>query len=332
MNVQEPPLSRCLRPDFTARILQQLSKGQSVNVFGAERPGLKKLVDDIRHCCPDGNTCVGLSMRSYAHSFRGFLTALCDALGVQETEKQDMRTTLLGFIDRHPGQIWLCLEDFDQLSERTVDAKSVDAQGYNIDFLNHLNSFRNIPRISLLFTSTYQLDTRELYIGGKRVRGSVLDIPEHLPLPALDFQEIENYLAGIVPARTAQALAAKPPFYTPLITEIAAHPAPSEFMHYIADKVPADPNTHLDDFLEKMRYWKQEYAAHHALSWDLRLNNIARDTSHWSRRAGRVVGVGKNLKSIHKKLLLTAGLLAPMLYFWWGKVLAFFHWLLSLTQ
>ena len=174
-----PPLSippDCLRPFFTEQIANYLAAGRSVNVYGKEGHGLGRLIEDLGRCCPEGVKFIPISMKSYADSYDGFIQALCDALHIREQDHLDLRTVLNRYLDSHKNYIWLCLEEFNRLSERKMDNKKVDAKGYDLNFLNYLNSLNNNQRVALLLTSQREINTQELSIGGQRVRGSRLDI------------------------------------------------------------------------------------------------------------------------------------------------------------
>jgi hypothetical protein len=102
-----------LRPSFTAKIAGYLRNGYKVNVYSAEKKGLRQLVEDLRQSCPDHTKFISLNMRSHAHSVDSYLTALCDALGLRTQNQPDMRTALLDYLDQHPDHsIHLCLPRF----------------------------------------------------------------------------------------------------------------------------------------------------------------------------------------------------------------------------
>ncbi len=319
-----------LRPSFTAKIATYLQKGFKVNVYSEEKQGLQQLIEDLRQSCPENTHFIRLNMRSHAHSFESYLMALSEALHLR-TSPQNLRTALVEYLDQHPEQcIQLCLENFDQLSEKQIETQKVDKQGYNLDFLTHLNSFGNNPRIALLFTSSRLLNTQELYIGGTRVRGSKIDVRYREHLPKLDFSEIEAYLQKIAPPRVVSVLDQKPPFYTVLVAEIAKHNDPAGLMHFIADSLPVDAALSIASFQGYMAHWKNEYAKQHQHSTDLLLNDWSKTTRHWVRRALRLVGIGKDLSLAHRLLRGFVAVLLLLILPFWGKVMQIGQWLYSL--
>lgn len=324
------PRPSALRPSFTKKIAGYLLKGFKVNVYSAETQGLHQLIDDLQEHCPQDVFFLRINMRSHAHSFESYLLALGDALQLHHPERHNLRSALLEYLDQHPGQkLQLCLENFDQLCEQRVDQQAVDKKGYNLDFLTHLNSFGNNPQVALLFSSARKLDTHELYIGGTRVRGSRIDVKHKEPLPRLTFTEIENNLLSLVPAEVAAVLHKKPPFHTLLVTHIANHPDPADFMRFIASSIPVDAGLSNTAFEQYLVHWQQEYKTQQRHSTDLQLNDLSRWVKHQGRRLLRLVGIGKELSKASK---IIYGFLAAALIFiiqFWGKVQQLLTWAFS---
>jgi hypothetical protein len=324
------PKPSALRPSFTKKIANYLHNGFKVNVYSSETQGLRQLIDDLEQNCPSDVKFLRINMRSHVHSFTSYLLALSDALKLPNPEQYNLRSALLEYLDQHPGQkLQLCLENFDQLCEERVGDQAVDKLGYNLDFLTHLNSFGNNPRIALLFSSTRKLDTRELYIGGTRVSGSRIDVKHQELLPRLNFTEIENHLLHLVPDEVATVLQEKPPFYTLLITHIANHPDPADFMGFIASSIPADAGLSNADFEQYLAHWQQEYKMQQRFSTDLRLNKFGRWVKHQLRRLLRLVGISKDLSTAAKIIrgLVTVGLVSIP---FWEKVQQLWSWVFSL--
>ncbi|MBL7797816.1 MAG: hypothetical protein JNJ90_15075 [Saprospiraceae bacterium] len=319
---QIPP--DCLRPAFTERVSRLLAEGRPVNVYGKEGHGLVHLVDDLKRYCPEPVQFVRLSMRSYAGSYDGFLMALCDALHIPTgAEKPDFRSTINRFLEQPGNRLWLCLEHFDRLADEQVDNKAVDVQGYDSHFLNYLNSLNNNPNVSLLLTSEHEIATRELYVGGKRVRGSQLDIARRYPLERLTLAEIEAHLQRCMP--TSEATSAffqnQPTFFTSLVTEIDAHPAPLFFLEHIASKIPTGLDTPLERYHELMQFWKEDYDANHAKSTDLLIHDAELKVRRWLDRTKRVLGISKILRAINTKAGMTIAIIGSILYglYQWGQ-------------
>lgn len=314
--------TNCLRPAFTEKVIAWLNTGKSINVFGAEGQGIQRLTEDIAMGCPPAVKYIRLSMRSYADSHAGFLQALADALGLEKTNDADIRLLINNYLRTNEQNIWLCLEHFDRLADKQVDDKRVDTQGYDIHFLNYLNSLRNIPRISLLICSRRELRAQELYIGGETVHGSKLEFSEKVPLSTLTFAEIEAFLKSRMPDSSGKNILfdQKPIFYTELITEIDAHPESVGFAALVADQ-PIDPTWNLDDFHERFRFWKSEYARLHARTIDRKIGGFEKDSRRWLHRAGRMLGIGKMWRSIGVKMKVVIVLISTLaLGGWrWGE-------------
>jgi len=318
-----PPTSysNCLRPAFTEKVIDWLERGKAINIVGDEGQGIGRLVEDLSKGCPPTVRFVRLSMRAFADSYAGFLQALADALGIQETPGEDIRLLLNNFLATGGQQLWLCLEHFDRLSEKHVDGKTVDTPGYDIHFLNYLNSLHNNSRVSLLVCSRREIRAQELYIGGKAVSGSRLEFSERVSLPDLTFAEIEAYLVRRMPDSVYKTafFQQKPPFYTEFITEIDAHPDSVAFTDFVAGR-EIKPDWSLDEFRELLRFWKSEYSRLHAPTFDRRLGHFEKGSKLWLYRAGRMLGIGRIWRSIGLKMKLALALLTSMALGGWRYV------------
>lgn len=314
--------ANCLRPAFTEKVIAWLNTCKSINVFGAEGQGVQRLTEDIALGCPPAVKYIRLSMRSYADSHAGFLQALADALGLEKTNDADIRLLINNYLSTNKQNIWLCLEHFDRLADKQVDDKRVDTQGYDIHFLNYLNSLHNNPRISLLICSRLEIRAQELYIGGKTVHGSKLEFSERVSLPGLTITEIEVFFKRAIPdsAEKTRLFEQKPPFYNELIMEFVAHPESVGFAAWVADQ-PIDPTWNLDAFHARLRFWKSEYARLHARTIDRKIGGFEKDSRRWLYRAGRMLGIGKMWRSIGAKMKIAIGLIGTLaLGGWrWGE-------------
>ncbi|MEO6039833.1 MAG: hypothetical protein ABIQ93_15570, partial [Saprospiraceae bacterium] len=175
------------------------------------------------------------------------------------------------------------------------------------------NSLHNNPRISLLVCSRKAIDAQELYIGGKAVSGSRLEFSERVPLSDLTFAEIEAYLERRMPdsAQKIALFTQKPSFYTPLITEIDAHPECIGFAEFVAEQ-SIDPTWNFDAFQERLRFWKKEYTRLHTRTFDRKLGHIEQETRRWKHRTDRFLGLSKLWRSIGLKMKIALALLVSL--------------------
>lgn len=326
-------LSNALRPAFTEKTLGWLAQGKTINVFGEEGQGIGRLVDDLATNCPSAVQFVRLSMRSFADSYAGFLQALADALDITLAPSADIRIVLTNFLGASKRKLWLCLEHFDRLADQQVNNKLVDTQGYDLHFLNYLNSLKNTSRVSLLVCSRREIRAQELYIGGKPVPGSKLEFSEREPLPTLTFAEIEACLAQRAPdsPQKTALFATKPPFYTLLVTEIHAHPKAADFAYFVAAQ-PIDPTWDMNAFQERLLFWKKQFTKQHAPTLDRQFGHVEKWSRLWLRRAGRVLNIGKIWNKIGLTMKITFILLTSLAlggWKWlaqaWAFIASFFH-------
>ncbi len=306
--------ANCLRPTFAEKLIGWLQRGKAINVIGDEGQGMQRLHEDVAEGCPPTVRFIPLSMRSYADSYAGFLQALSDALGIERTADADIRLVLNNFLHTSSQNIWLCLEHFDRLADKQVDNKPVDDKGYDIHFLNYLNSLHNNPRVSLLVCSRREIRAQELYIGGKAVSGSRLEFSEREKLPDLTFAEIEAYFERRLPntAYKAAFFQQKPIFYTELITEIDAHPESVGFADLVAGQ-NIDPNWSLDGFRERLRFWKEEYTRLHARTIGNKLIQIEKGSLRWLSHVRKLRRIG----NIWRLIFLILGLIGMQLFGGW---------------
>jgi hypothetical protein len=319
------PFADCLRPTFTEKVQNWLLKGQLINIYGTEAQGIHRLVDGLKQHEPEYALFLRFNMKGYADSYQDFLTAVADGLGLPTATSTDLRSLINNYLGSMPDKLWLCLEHFDRLADRQVDGKDVDRAGYDIHFLNYLNSLKNNPQVSLIICSNRMVGSQELHIGGRAVTGSRLDFTEKPALPALTIKELENYLLLRLPAgETREAFAAqKPSYYNLLIKKLHEHPATVPFLEFLADQ-QLEPDWGTERFLVAWRQWEQEYNRNHSPSLDRRLGTWEKIAKTISGRLGRMLGIGKLWQASSKQAKLLIGLItsaAVALWQWWEELL-----------
>lgn len=324
--------TQVLRPQLTKTILDLLADGKSVNVFGEEGQGLNRLVDDLVKLKPADAQLVRLSMKSYAHSYSGFAADLRRQLGSAAVENSDesIATAVNRFVERpNVSILWLVIEHFDRLTEKPAANESVDTEGYNRAFLDYLNSFRNNTKIRLLFTSTHQIKTQELYVGGARVSGSRLELSAYKDLPPLLSEDIKAELGWRC------AFVAPPYWESPeglyLWGILNAHPQAYLFLDFVADRLEPSDKTDFKTFEQLIAKWKSDFDKQNAPNLDKRLGHLEAWSNRFLERTTRFLGISKIWKKINTKIGRIAVILAGFgaLAYSWGEkmynfVMAFF--------
>jgi hypothetical protein len=319
-----------LRPRFTEQVAGYLSLLKSCNIYGSDGKGMQRLIEDLSATCPANTQFVHIPMRAYADSFSAFLMALSNALGIEaDSGITDIRLLIETYLKKPECKnIWLCLSHFDRLEAATVDAKTVDVDGYNLNFLNYLNAISSNPnKIGLLVCSDKQVKTVELYIGGSLVRGSRLEFSQKLALSELTLEEIEAYLFLRMPndPKKASFFKKKPSFFPSLLTEIYNHPEPVPFVEYIATQ-PVWNLRDMNAFDQALAHWKKEYSLAHRSSLGTQISTLERWTRKLKHNSGRVFNLFKIWNALHLrwKIAITAITTLAIAYWQMGeKILAF---------
>lgn len=310
----------CLRPNLTANIHDLLADSKKINLYGSDGQGLTRLVEDLAKIAPDNKHFIRLSMRSYADSYVGFMNALQKALGVQSS-CTDFAAAILAYMDKSPKGLWLVIEHFDRLTEKPTQSQTVDVKGYDRSFLDQLNSFGNNSKISLLLTSVRKIDTQELYIGGKNIRGSKLELSKHLDLTPLTFDLLKAELTRQLNGNIDKKVFFDSPEWACLVGEISIHPKAYDFLTFIAPRIETSDVTNLVDFQKQVNFWKSDFNNANTPSVDLRLNRFEKFCRHLLHQTNRIVGLGIILKKLNTKWrIIIAGSSAFAFSLWkWGE-------------
>jgi hypothetical protein len=256
-------------------------------------------------------------MRAYAHDYQTFITALYHALDVQLSEKPTIADALQKFKNQFPKHfIWLTIEHFDRLTDKPAPQEKVDNNGFDINFLNHLNALRNDAKVALLVTSARIIKTEELYIGGKHLKGSRLEFSTAKPLPNLNFEEIKT----LIEQKTGGQFVASPEGKY-LVGQIAAHAKAFDFWEFIADKLDGDSSNDLHYFEKQIKAWKKDFERQHNTSIDSKINTLEKFLLRWLNRLDRLLKITKLLRAINTKIgrIIAAMVAIGGVWWQWGE-------------
>jgi hypothetical protein len=253
-------MQEVLRPHFTSVIHNILAARNSVNVYSDQTKELKRLIDDLNQSKPADIRLIRLSLKKYADNFAALLSTLCERLDVKVGGRMDFATVIHQFLDSNQKNIWLVFEDFDHMPAPISNHKSLDeaGAGYNIDFLRHLDGLRNHAQVAMLFTSTYKLATTDLYLGGKLIRGSRLELSYHRKLPPLSSLELEQELFRSNPHLQQNKLF-REQFCSWAIAQALEMANPCDFLQYVADHLILDQIKTLSTFKKKFKEWQSNF-------------------------------------------------------------------------
>lgn len=173
-----------LRPAFTEHISNLLEKNRSINIFGLEGSGRKRLLDDIKKNSRVKIKTVIVNMKSYKESYAGLIDYMSQLLCVVDKKPKNL-SELIDCLDFKDQKIFILLHNFDAL----LDNPSMDSL-YDIEFFNALNYIKSKEYISLVCVTLQPHDQSVIIINGKD-KTSWLDL-EKKPLPELSYEEIKN--------------------------------------------------------------------------------------------------------------------------------------------
>jgi len=168
-----PDPAHCLRPTFTQALLKRLQQGESVNIITADTADAERLGQDIQLLAPSQVCWVQVNMKSYIHSFAGFVQAVWQQLPTstaQAASAQDW-PAVVAEMRQLQRPVWLWLADFGRL----LGDEALDA-GYNWDFVNTLNALCNDAQFAVVGVTSKPLNECVWYIAGQQELASVLQL------------------------------------------------------------------------------------------------------------------------------------------------------------
>jgi hypothetical protein len=228
-----------LRPEFTQRLLKDLSNGAAINLIGASGQGRWRTLEDCRDNAPNRTKVALLNMAQYVENFPAFLADLKSQLG-SESDAQSLGALL----DEFNGKVWLLLARFDALyGNPQLDPAYAE-------FFNHLNSFRNRPGMALVCVTERAHDSYRVEIKDQFKRLSWLNLRKEM-LPALTRGEIIALIEQ-------QAPDFPPLDMQPLASSVLASPCPYDWLCEIAHQLANGADTDLA-LPERLKKWDKAY-------------------------------------------------------------------------
>jgi hypothetical protein len=159
-----------------------------INLHGSIKDGLDFVTTKIIEQITNSKTYLYIDIDINAHINDGnsFLNAVSKGLyshaKMSEVETHTSSKEEINFWltknskKRPPLKIILIIKNLDKLSNENVGIN------YNDDFMNYLNSLKHRDYIYILFTSEKKINGATLYVGGKVLNGSKIDISNHTPI------------------------------------------------------------------------------------------------------------------------------------------------------
>jgi len=161
--------SHFLRPTLTRLIIKRLQNGDSLNLYGKPGIGKTRLLEDIRKAKISDTLVILVSFHGYQHSYAGFCRAIWAESELQGTPPLSFNEMIKQIAEKGK-QVFLFIDDFQYISNNP----DIDP-AYNSDFINALNTLKNMSRVSLLAVSNELLNNLILFIN-KEPQTSVLNL------------------------------------------------------------------------------------------------------------------------------------------------------------
>ncbi len=266
--------THCLRPDFTARMVQFLERGRSINLIGAEGVGRERLLADIRQCeLPDTRTAL-VNMKHYRATYNGLVRELWSQLAGEE----DAPATVSDVVERYEDgddRIVLMLHNFDAL----LDTPDVDPK-YNVAFYNALNYMKNKPRIALICVTRKPHDRSVIYVDGKFHGTSWLDL-EPTRLPPLTYEEI------VIEVKRQPLPDISLQERSTLIEAIREHDPPYPLLLFLREKLLNREQAELV-FPQRLKKWRKQFRKEQKtrLLSKKRLHTLRQEIITWAKLSG----------------------------------------------
>ena len=268
-----------LRPTFTALVVKSLQNGRSVNLIGAEGAGRERLLEDIRRIMPPDTVAI-VDLKHRRRSYDSLLDDIWRQLG-KHGDKPVNLTALIEQCEQQNRRIFLCLHNFDALLGKTDnDVK------YDITFYDKLNSIKNRANIALICVTQKPHDQSLVYVDGKVISTSWLDLDKE-PFLALKqveiIDELERTIAPDMPYLRHDNLLGE------LVKRIQANPKPYDFLTFVVNKFAAKADADLP-FKQRLPRWEKAFAKMNPTLTPASLNHIQEKFSFWRHAFGFAPG------------------------------------------
>lgn len=155
--------AHCLRPTFTRNFIHTLlNRNRSVNLIGPPGCGKRRLLEDVRDCKLPDTLALLIDLRSYKQSYAGFLSELWRQCPHANGEAVLLDLgNLVTKLENSGQRVLLLLDHFDALlNNPDIDPK------FDARFHDHLNSFKNHPRMALACTTVEPHNRSVIFVQG----------------------------------------------------------------------------------------------------------------------------------------------------------------------
>lgn len=195
--------SRCLRPEFTKQVFEELQLGRSLNLFGPKGSGRTRLLEDIQQLALGaGIKVIRANLKEFQFNYRGFLKDMEWQMALPKPGiKLLMQENANAPIEYLPGittlqehyrgekdeRVFLLFDDFDAVVGNPNHE-------FPKEFFNDLNSLKRNARCTLCCVTLESHSGKKIYYdGGRKHSSSWLELTP-LDIPPLKRSEISEAL------------------------------------------------------------------------------------------------------------------------------------------
>ena len=250
-----------LRPTFTENLLQDLLRGNSINVHGAIGQGQARLLDDLVPLAKEKALLVlRVNMKSFARNYNFMIDKLNEQLRALFPDKTISCTNfseVMKTLDEHAktAKVLLMLENFDAVLDKPNPPEFTD-------LFNDLNRLRN-QQHRLVLALTTKPYNQYIFYAKTIQRTSPLDLKLE-ELHKLSLQEIGAELKRRKILLNKQDL-------NLLKNRIHEHSYSFDFLEYCCGCLNAEAHQNLS-FSERLKIWEEDFAKTRKKSVRLKIN------------------------------------------------------------
>lgn len=245
-----------LRPSLTKLIIQELQQGDSLNLYGESGIGKTRLLEDIRNAKIPDTTVISVSFRGFQNNCAGFCKAIWAESEIHGKPPKLFNETIKQIVEKGK-YVFLLIDDFQAILKNP----DIDPD-YNQDFVNALNSVKNMSGISMLAVSNEIANTLILFIN-KEPQSSVLHL-EPIKADELSQDEILRELN-----RRFKKAKLSDEDKTTLASFLNNQEQNYELLKYIDTKIMTNADAALK-FIKRLKHWHKEFSSA-PIKWVLKL-------------------------------------------------------------
>lgn len=296
--VEKPDLSHCLRPEFTAGVLDKLlDKRLSLNLTGERGWGKRRLLEDIRDAKPQNTKIVLIDLKGYSTTYSGLLREIHTQL-MLTGDASNRLSQLFEGIEKERGHVLVMLANYDEL----LDNPKLDAS-YDKDFFDDLNFIKNKDNVSLLCTTRKPHNSSLVFLEGEAYDNSWLTVSDVIDLPELTRRQILNELERRLDEFNWLYLKTNYDDKEKIVEHVRTLPLPNTLLSFLVEKFNNQTEEeNQQPFRKKFNRWLKAFKKRHKKNFSKRVYRARGEVVKLKNATGikevRIPVVGKLLNAL----------------------------------